>query len=232
MTNQTPYPGPQVPPPYAYGQGYGYPAVPPKPTSTTGPKVTVGIGVVLLLGAVALFVVGILAVVRIAPTDVLRMDGSPGSGVLATVDAPGTATVDLAADTDYALFLVQTGSSAASLSGTPTVTGPDAGAVAVGTNSVSMNVTMGNTHAEAIASFRTSTAGTYQIEAPTTGNGAAARLFVVRDTGMGSFLGGLFGGVAGILGGVFLGLAAVTLLIVGGILWGVRRGNARRQGMA
>ncbi len=227
---QPPYPGQPVPPPHGYAYGPPAPAR-PRSTSTTGPKVTVAVGVVVLLAAVAAFVLGIVAVVRLAPTDVLRLDGSTGEGVLASVSAPGTGTVDLAADTDYALFLVRTGSASGRLSAPPAVTGPGGSQVSVGPATVSMNVDMSGTHAEAIASFRAVAAGPYVIEAPAPADGGEAQLYVVRDAGMSSFLGGLFGGVAGILGGVFLGLVALVLLVVGGILWGVRRGNARAQGL-
>ena len=204
----------------------------PPATSTTGPKITVAFGVVALLGAIALMVVGGLAVARILPTDVLRMDGSPGDAVVGVVDAPGTREVDLEADTAYAVYLVEQGT----VSGRavePVVTGPDGEAVDVGTPSYSSQVTMGSTHARATASFTTGAAGTYTIEATTVEategvDRDGVRVFIVEDGGLGGFLGGLFGGVAGLLGGVFLGLVAVALLVTGGVMWGVRRGNARR----
>ncbi len=230
---QQPYPDPQTPPAYPYGPGFGHPVMePPRRTSTTGPKIAVGTGVTLLLLSVGLFIVGIIAVVRVTPTDVLHLDGSPSSGVVATVDAPGEATVDLPADSAYALYLVRTGTPYAAPEGAAAVTAPDGDAVSVQSPSLSSEVTMGRTHAEAFASFRTDAAGTYRIEAPSTTDGGAAQMLLVPDAGMGTFLGGLFGGVAGILGGVFLGLLALGLLIAGCIMWAVRRGNARRQGIA
>ncbi len=228
-------------PPYGqppYGQpGYGQPypaasyagAQPPRKTSTTGPKVTVALGVVALLAAIALLVVGGLAVARTLPTDVLELDGSPGDAVVGVVDVPGAAEVELAADTSYAIYLVQDTGWALRVA-EPSVTSPDGHRVDVRGPSYSSTVTMGGTHAEAIASFRSTRAGTYVIDSGTVGD-ADTRLFVVEDEGLGGFLGGLFGGVAGVLGGVFLGVVALVLLVVGGIMWGVRRGNAQRQGL-
>lgn len=225
-------------PPYgqpAYGQpAYGQPPYPPARapgrTSTTGPKITVVLGVVALLGAIALLAIGGLAVARTLPTDVLELDGSPGDAVVGVVDVAGVGEVELAAETSYAIYLVREGSGWAQRVD-PSVTSPDGRAVDVEGASYSSTVTMGGTHAEAIASFTSARAGTYVVDAGTVGGTDGQRLYVVEDEGLGGFLGGLFGGVAGILGGVFLGVVAVALLVVGGILWGVRRGNARRLGL-
>lgn len=216
----------------AYGQApYGQqpypPARPPGRTSTTGPKITVALGVVALIGAIALLAIGGLAVARILPTDVLEMDGSPGSAVVGVVPVPGSGEIELDQETSYALYLVrETGWSVAQVD--PSVTSPDGRRIDVGGPSYSSTVTMGGTHAEAIGSFSSARAGTYLVDAGAPSDTDGVRLFVVEDDGLGTFLGGLFGGVAGILGGVFLGIVAIALLVVGGILWGVRRGNARR----
>lgn len=201
----------------------------PRPTSTTGPKVTVAIGAALLVAAIAVGVLGAMAFVDVMPTDVLQLDGSPGSGVLAESDAPGSTTVELPADAAYTLFLVRDDRNlSTAMDGTPTVTDEDGRTIAVRASDVDLTATMGTTHAEAVASFRTDSAGTYTVEAPAAADGRPARVFVVESTGLGGFIGGIFGGVAGILGAVFLGLASVALLVVGGIMWGVRRGNASR----
>lgn len=223
-------------PPYgqpAYGQSPYPPTRPPGRTSTTGPKITVGLGVVALLGAIALLAVGGLAVARTLPTDVLELDGSPGEGVVGVVDVAGVAEVDLAAETGYAIYLVREGGWPQERI-EPAVTAPDGRPVDVQGPSYSSTVTMGGTHAEAIGAFTSGRAGTYVVEGGADGPLADAddvRLYVVEDEGLGGFLGGLFGGVAGILGGVFLGVVALALLVVGGVVWGVRRGNARRLGL-
>ncbi len=214
--------------PYGYTQPYGAPQRPQK-TSTTGPKITVVLGVVALLAAIALLVVGGLAVARTLPTDVLELDGSPGDAVVGVVDVPGAGEVDLAADTSYAIYLVQDSGWSLRVAD-PSVTSPDGRRVDVRGPSYSSTVTMGGTHAEAIASFTSARAGTYVVDSDAVGD-ADTRLFVVEDEGLGGFLGGLFGGVAGILGGVFGGVVALVLLVVGGIMWGVRRGNARSLGL-
>lgn len=228
---QPPYGQPPYGPP-GYAQPYGVapygPPQRPQKTSTTGPKITVAFGVVALLAAIALLVVGGLAVARTLPTDVLELDGSPGDAVVAVIDVPGTDEVDLTADTSYAIYLVQDSGWALRVA-EPSVTSPDGRRVDVRGPSYSSTVTMGGTHAEAIASFTSVRAGTYLVDAGAVGD-ADTRLFVVEDEGLGGFLGGLFGGVAGILGGVCLGVVALVLLVVGGIMWGVRRGNTRRLG--
>lgn len=223
-------------PPYgqpAYGRPAYPPARPPGRTSTTGPKITVGLGVVALLGAVALLAIGGLAVARTLPTDVLELDGSPGDGVVGVVDVAGAAEIDLAADTGYAVYLVRDGGWPQERID-PAVTAPDGRPVDVAGPTYSSTVTMGGTHAEAIASFTSAQAGTYLVEGGADrplGGTDDVHLYVVEDAGLGGFLGGLFGGIAGILGGVFLGVVALVLLVVGGVMWGVRRGNARRVGL-
>lgn len=219
-------------PPYGqpgYAQPYGAPQ-PPGRTSTTGPKITVALGVVALLAAIALLVVGGLAVARTLPTDVLELDGAPGDAVVGVVDVPGAAEVELAAQTSYAIYHVREGAGWGQRID-PSVTSPAERPVDVHGPSYSSTVTMGGTHAEAIASFTSAQAGTYVVDTGTDGGGDGERLFIVEDEGLDGFLGGVFGGVAGILGGVFMGVVALVLLVVGGVVWGVRRGNARRLGL-
>ncbi|KGM17302.1 hypothetical protein N867_06270 [Actinotalea fermentans ATCC 43279 = JCM 9966 = DSM 3133] len=225
----------------AYGQSYGAsaypPAQPPRKTSTTGPKITVAIGVVVLIVSVVLLVVGGLSIARTLPTDVLALDGSPGDGVVGVVDLPGSGQVGLAGDTRYAVYLVHDVSRSVRTD-LPSVTSPAGRRVAVGGAAYSSTTTMGDTHAAAIASFTTDEAGEYTVALDVRDAafgaepGEQVRLFVVEDIGAGGFFAGLFGGVAGLLGGIFLGLVAIVLLVVGGIMWGVRRGNARRLGQA
>lgn len=253
VSGATPPPPGQPPygqPPYG-GTGYGQPPYggapyggapygaspypPPRPpgrTSTTGPKVTVAFGVVALLVAIGLFAVGGLAIARTLPTDVLELDGSPGDAVVGVVDVAGVGEVELAADTDYAIYLVREGGWPQGRVD-PTVTSPDGRRIEVDGPAYSSTVTMGGTHAEAIGSFTSAGTGTYVVDGGAGAIDAAddVRLFVVEDDGLGGFLGGMFGGIAGVLGGVFVGLVALVLLVVGGIMWGVRRGNARRLGL-
>ncbi len=230
---QQPYPQPAYGQPAYGGVPYGAaPYPPPQPpgrTSTTGPKITVALGVVALLAAIALFAIGGVAIARTLPTDVLELDGSPGDAVVGVVDLGGVGEVELVADTGYAIYLVREGGWPEGRVD-PAVTSPDGRRIDVGGPAYSSTLTMGGTHAEAIGSFTSARAGSYVVD-----SGAAetdgVRLFVVEDDGPSGFLGGMFGGVAGVLGGVFVGLLALVLLVVGGILWGVRRGNARRLGV-
>lgn len=219
-----------VPPGPVYPQPWPAPVPPRRSTSTTGPKVSVAVGAVLLVGAILAGVLGARAFLGIMPTDVMRMDGSPGPGVLAEIATPGSAEVMLPADSRFTLLLVRHGQNTGMATTTePRVTSPREASVDVGGPDVSLTVTMGDSHAEAIASFRTGVGGVHRIDAPSTVDGEPASLHLVESDGVGGFVGGLFGGIAGVLAAVFLGIVAVALLIAGGIMWSVRRGNARQQ---
>lgn len=222
------------PPPYSpqpYGQpGYGYGRPPaPKPTSTKGPKITLAIGVVVLVAAVVVGVLAGRAIVGLIPTDVLRMDGSPGDGVLAVVDAPGSGEVSLEGGSTYSVYLVTAGRDTA-LDGAPVITDPDGDRTQPGTGSMSSDVEMNGTRAELVAVVEPDRSGTYTVEAPTTLDGYGGQLYVTEGSAMGDVLGGVFGGVFGIIAAVGLGCIALVLMLVGGIMWGVRRGNARQVG--
>ena len=230
--NQPQYPAQypsQYPTQYPGPYGPGAQIARPKPTSTAGPRATVVVGVGTLLLAIVAGVLGARAFVDILPTDVLRMDGSPGPAVLAEVDAPGSVEVELQPDATYTLLIVRADGGGTATTAEPTVTSPSGSRTSVTRPDVDLTVTMGSHHAEAIASFRTQDGGPYRIDAPATLDGRPASLYLVESDGFGAFMGGLFGSIAGVLGAVFLGVTATILLIIGGIMWGVRRGNARQQ---
>lgn len=224
---QAPYGGQPAygPPPFS---PYGAPRpARPRPTSTKGPKITFFIGVGALIATIALGVVSAVTFWNTLPTDILRLDGSPGSDVLDIVQVPGTAEVALPEAREYTLYLVTRAGTSTTLDGEIVVTAPDGADVDVESNAVSSTVTMRSTHAEAIGVVAADAPGTYLVDTPATTDGSDAALYVVESVGFGSFMGGIFGTVAAGIAAVFLGMAALALLVTGGIMWGVRRGNAR-----
>lgn len=220
----------------AYGPAYGQPAYGPggqprpRPTSTRGPKITFFVGVGALVVAIALGVIAAATFWNTLPTDVLRLDGSPGSEVLGTVTAPGSAEVTLPESRAYALYLVGPADSPVSLDGPISVTDPGGADVPVDPSPVSSTVTMGSTRAVAVGVVEARAPGVFLVEAPATTDGATAAVYVVESAGLGSFLGGVFGTVAAAIAAGLLGMAALALLVTGGIMWGIRRGNARSAG--
>ena len=213
----------------------GYPPpwpVAPRPTSTKGPKITFFVGLGALVLTIGLAVLSAVSFWNTLPTDVLRFDGSAGSDVLGAVPAPGSAEVTLPEAREYALYLVNRSSAASTLDGPIVVTAPDSSDVRVQPNVVSSTVTMGSTRAVAIGVIDAGAPGTYRIDAPATIDGSDAALYVVESAGFGSFMGGVFGTVVAAIAAAFLGVVALALLVTGGIMWGVRRGNARTVGAA
>lgn len=236
--SQPPYGPPQ--PPYgqpgpAYGQpAYGPPAPgyapAPRSTSTRGPKITFWIGVATLVAAALVGVFAVRAIADIVPTDVIRSDGSPGAAVIAEVDVPGSGEVDLAPGT-YSFYLI-TQDRDTDLSQRPVVTTPGGDVRQPGASGQSSTQQLFSYRAELVSVFEAEESGVHLIEVPDTLDGQGGLLYVTEGSSMGEVMGGIFGGVFGIIGAVFLGIAAIVLLLVGGIMWGVRRGNARRAAAA
>lgn len=244
MTSQPPYgqqagqppyrqpPGGQPPygqPPYGqppYGQPTYAPAPAPRPTSTTGPKITVVIGVAILVAAVVVGVLAARAVAGLVPTDVLRPDGSPGAGVLEVADVPGSAELVLTGDRTYFLYLVTRGQDSA-LTSAPDVRAPGGAQLDVDPGSTSSTLIFGGTRAELVAIIDAPVDGTYAVELPPALGGTAAQVWVAEGDSTADQVGGILGGVFGILGAVALGALALVLLVVGGIMWAVRHGGAR-----
>src|SRR5690606_2494821 len=79
-----------------------------------GPAITITVGVVVFVIAVALGVVSGILAARTLPLGVLTLSGEPGSSVLLTLDSPGEGAVALEAGNEYALLLVEPSSRAGS----------------------------------------------------------------------------------------------------------------------
>ncbi len=192
--------------------------MPPVP-STRAPKALTALGVLLLLGAVALVVVGVVLVARTLPTGVLGPGGTPGPDVVAVVDAPGTAEVRLEAGA-HQVWLVTSGTAGdAGLAGDVRVVGPDGEEVRVRQGWLSGRTSGGGTVAHAVAGFDVATAGTHTIEAPAADDGAQARLHVTPDDGAAAFVGGILGTVGVVMASLVLGAIGLGIAVGGGIWW-------------
>lgn len=220
--------------PYA-GPGYGAPGFgppgPPKATSTTGPKITLTVGIVLFVAAVVAAVMAGRAILDVLPTDVLRLDGSQGPGVVGAVDAPGAGEVALLGDRTYSLYLVTDQYRDTDLAGSLTVASLDGAALPVGTHGMNSYLQLGSARAELVGSVEVDVADVYAIEAPDTADGLGGQIYVAEGDAVGGMVGGMLGGVFGTLAAVALGVIGFALILTGGIMWGVRRGNARRAGL-
>ncbi len=226
------YPGPQYPGQYhppLYGPGTGPGGFAQKPTSTTGPKITLAVGALVFLAALALGVVAGRTILETIPLDVLRTDGSAGSGVVGTVDAPGSGEVALLGERTYALYLVTDSDRDTALAGTPRVTTLSGATLPTDTSSMSSYVSMGSTRAELVATVDVDAADVYAFEVPDTLDGRGGEIYVTEGDPLSGMLGGIFGGVFGTIAAVALGFVGFVLALVGGIMWGVRRSNAAGQ---
>ncbi len=176
-------------------------------------------GSVALLAAVAVGVVSAVFAIRTMPLGILTLGGEPGRDVLAVVDAPGTGTLTLEADTDYGLLLVVPSSQAPGwLDGNLTVTGPGAEEIAVTSgSSVNLTVASGGQSGRVVGAVRPNASGAHELTVPPAGQGTG-RVFVTELPETGTLVTGIFGGVLGFIAAVFLGIAGVGMLC-GGLIW-------------
>ena len=172
-------------------------------------------GLAALGAAIGLFVTAL-------PLDVLTLDGRPGSGVVAVVPVPGSESATLDAG-DYLVYLAAPRGTPAQLTGAITVTGPDGAAVRVGGSSINGSVSSGSTEGHTVAGFEVPADGEYVITAPPHATSGDARLLVLDDPGIGTFLGQVLGTVGAVFLGIGLGTVGLALTIGGGIWWYLRR---------
>lgn len=202
------------------------PWAPPRRTSLVAPVTLTAVGVVVLLVAAAVAVVVVRLFLGLLPLDVLDGDGEPGPGVLAVIGAPGSSTVVLDGDTDYALYLLVPHEVAhVGLDSRPEVTAPDGSAVDVrDAAAVSVNASRGGMTASTVAGFTTGEAGTYTVAVPAA-SVDDARVLVVEDEQAMRFLSGALGTVAGVALLCVLAVAGLGATI-GGAVWWVHRARA------
>ena len=201
-------------------------------TSTTGPKQAVAGGVVALLLAVGLVVIGGLIVSRTTPTGVLERDGSPGDAVIAVVDVPTGGEAVLAAETTYVVYHLRsegpvgtvvlpgvwTPSRSRSLALEPAQNHQPAQAAGVIAEPVATLTTTLEAGAHAFEG-----GGTFTRVGPWTADDE--RLLIVEDPGS------IASAVVSVHIGLAVGGVAVILLVTGGVTWAIRRSNARRAGL-
>lgn len=192
------------------------------PTSTRGPKIMTFSGVAAIVGGLASLAAAIGLFVTALPLDVLTLDGRPGSGVVAVVPSPGSESVTLDAGAYLIYLTAPRVTSPPTLQGAITVTGPGGVAVRVGDPSIDGNVSSGGVDARTVAGFEVPADGDYVITAPPQ-DSSGARLFVLDDPGLGTFVGQVLGTVGGVFVGIGLGAVGVVLTIWGGIWWHLRR---------
>lgn len=219
---------PYTPPPPGSWQPPGSPCtLRPPATSTTGARV------LTLLGALALVVAAVLAVVGIRSISSAVSDPLE-SGADSIVIARGTADDPLALEAEagrtYSLIALDR-TSARTVPASTSVTGPDGSPSRVVPVADSTNLDLDGYSITRFASFTADAAGTYSIEVVSDQARSwdvavvdpAAVEGLARDLGIGVVL-----VVAGVLGGL-LGLA---LAVAGGIWWGVRRSNQKKVAAA
>lgn len=204
-------------------------ARPPRPRSTRGPAGLTLAGVLLVLAAAVVAAVLARGMAGMLPTDLLDADGEPASGVVGVVDAPGTARMDLEADTDYAVYLaMQAPGEDAALADDVRVQAPD-GRVTQASSAAEVSVTTsrGPTTAWTVGAFETNEAGTYTLTAPAVRGGADALVLVAPDQPVLPFVAGIFGTVLGVFVAIGLSLAGVPMTVLGVVWWRRRAAELR-----
>lgn len=204
-----PQPGPYLPPP-------------PK-TSTRGARILTLLGVLALVVAVVVGVVGIRTLSD-AVTDPLRP--SAGSIVIARGPSDAPLTLEAEAGRTYSLVALDR-TSAASVAATASVAGPDGAPVRVVPVDESTHLSVDGYTVSRFASFTTTTAGTYTIDVVS----SVARSWdvAVADPGAVDDLArDLVVGVVLVVAGVIGAGIGLVLSISGWIWWAVRRSNQRK----
>lgn len=191
-------------------------AEPPRGRTGPGPVVLLVLGALLLVATAAVAVFAGRIFLDTLPTGVLGADGRAGSAVVAEVDVPGEATVDLGEGT-YTVLLRTVGGPG-ELDGPLHVTGPDGAELTPRPATVSTSAARGGAHARSLVDIRALHAGEHVLSAPPTSDGAAASLLIIEAADSGAFLGSIFVTVAGTFVALFLGALGVGL-VIGGLIW-------------
>jgi len=193
--------------------------VDPAPARRTGrgPVVLITGGVLALLLAVGLAVLGGRLFLSALPTGVLDAEGRAGVDVVAEVPAPGRGEVVLEADTTYTV-LMRTIPRVMAPQEHVTVTAPDGTDLVVSAAVPSMEAVRGGYQARSIAQFTTREAGTHVLDAPEPAHDSPASVLLVESDGTGAFVGGILGTIASVFGALTLGALGLGLL-VGGLIW-------------
>ena len=188
-------------------------------------------GVLLVVAAAVVAALVARGMAGMLLTDLLGADGEPGSGVVGVVDAPGTAWMDLEADTDYAVYLAMPAPAEdAALADDVRVQAPDGRVTqASAAAEVSVTTTRGPTTAWTVGAFETNEAGTYTLTAPAVTGGGDALVLVAPDRPVLPFVAGIFGTVLGVFVAIGLALAGVPMTVLGVVWWRRRAAELRGE---
>lgn len=203
------------------------PAAPAAPRSTRGAKILTFAGAFVLLVTLALSVGVARVFLGVLPTGVVTSDGEPGAAVVASLDAPGAAEVELAADR-YAVYLLQPSTGGDGDDADPVdlatdllVSSSDGTVVDTSRGAqVTMSAGGGGRTAHTVASFTITDPGTYSVIAPATEDGSPATVLLAPDQDFAPFFVGIFGSIVGVFLAIGLGLVGF-LMLAGGIVWWV-----------
>lgn len=212
--------------------------VPPRPSTVPGPRSTRGAKVLTVLGALVLIGTVVVAVlvgrtfVGLLPTGILGTDGQPGPDVVASIDAPGTARVDLDAGRYAVLVAYEADESDGDaregdeleLTGDLQVTAPDGTSVdASGGAQVTMRSGRGDVVAHTVAAFTVTQPGTHTVTVPGTQDGSPATVLLTPDADFLPFFTGIFSTVLGVFLVIGLGFVGTAMAVGGGIWWALAR---------
>lgn len=228
-----------------------YPPTPPKPASTTGPKILTFSGIaVLLIGIVAL-IIAITSMVSTLPLNVITSQGQPGSGSLAGLTVNEDQEFTSLGGLSYDLWEVQQSPNGqfALDRKSVTVIGPDGARIAVRGSEVSGSTSVAGFKAQSFASFSAQQAGSYTIAispgpdyvGPSSHSSGAAGSSA-NNTGTvdaiiteSSEFSTLFTGIFTFIGGIMVGIAGLLLgggMTIGGIAWWINANGRRKRGFA
>ncbi|QTE28175.1 hypothetical protein [Pengzhenrongella sicca] len=177
------------------------------------------IGALVCVGAIVLGVLTARQFVGLLPLDVLGADGAPGTGVVGSVDAPGTAEIHLDAGRYAIIVAARQEAAPGELARDLDVTAPDGAAVATGGGAqVTINASRDGVAARSVGAFDAATSGVYTVVAPPMADGSDATVMLMPDQDFAPFFAGIFSTVFGVFLVIIVGLVGFGLA-VGGIIW-------------
>lgn len=199
-----------------------YLPAPPR-TSTRGARILTLIGVLVLVVAV---VVGVVGIKTLSDTVSDPLRPATGSVVIARGPSDASLTLEAEAGRTYSLVAIDP-TSAATVAATADVTGPDGEPVRVVPVDESTHLSLDGYTVSRFASFTTTSAGTYTIDVVS----SVTRSWdvAVADPGAVDDLArDLVVGVVLVVAGVIGAGVGLVLSISGWIWWAVRRSNQRK----
>jgi len=186
----------------------------------------VALAVFLGLAAIAVFI-GVSVYFASTFDSVIKSDGSPGDDVVNTVPLGEASSVELAGQSSYRLYLVDSAPNEGLKTGS-TVTTPGGDRRELRGSPGSNHVRYSEVEARSIGSFFAEEDGEYVFQFAATKRGdTAGEVFIVSPSSDSDLAFGVISFVGGIFLGVFLILLALGLGVGGIILWVLR--NAAKK---